>query len=89
MANPEHHEFRVEADALVDILLRVLGPFAVQGAELAAVTHQRSGEDAWTVLEVAGLAAEQAELLRLRLAQIPSVRGVTVHRRLGLVAASK
>jgi hypothetical protein len=89
MASPEHHEFRVEADAVVDILLRVLGPFAVQGAELAAVTHERSGEDAWAVLEVVGLAPERAEFLRLRLAQIPSVRGVTVRRRLGLVAASK
>ena len=89
MPSPEHHEFRVEADAVADVLLRILGPFAVQGAELAAVSHERIGEDAWTVLEVAGLAPEQVELLRLRLAQIPSVRNVVVRRRLGLVAASK
>jgi hypothetical protein len=89
MPSPEHHEFRVEADAVLDVLLRILGPFAVQGVELSAVNHERNGESAWTVLEVAGLAPERAELLRLRLAQIPSVRGVTVRRRLGLVAASK
>ena len=89
MPRPEHYEFRIEADAVLDILLRILCPFAVQGAELVAVSHERSGQEAWTVLEVAGLAPERAELLRLRLAQIPSVRSVAVRRRLALVAASK
>jgi hypothetical protein len=86
---PDHHEFRVEADAILDGLLRVLGPFAVQGADVASVRHERTGEGAWTVVEVTGLAPERAELLRLRLAQVPCIRDVRVRRGLVLVAAAK
>jgi len=89
MPDPDLHEFRIEADAILDVLMRVLGPFAVQGAELASVRHERTAEGAWTVVEVTSLAPERAELLRLRLGQVPCVRDVRVRCALALVAAAK
>jgi acetolactate synthase regulatory subunit len=89
MPGPDRHEFHIEADATLDVLLRVLGPFAVQGAELAGVRHERIPEGAWAVVEVTGLAPERAELLRLRLAQLACVRDVRVRCALALVAAAK
>ena len=89
MPGPDRHEFRIEADSVLDVLLRILGPFAVQGADVAGVRHERTGDRAWTVVEVTGLAPERAELLRLRLAQVPCVRDVRVHCALALVVAAK
>jgi len=83
------HEFHVEADPDLDVLLRVLGLFAVQGAVLADVRHVQTEAAAWTVLEVTGLHPERAELVRLRLSQVPSVRTVRLGARLALVGAAK
>ncbi len=89
MPAPERHEFRIEADAVSDILLRITGPFAVQGVAPTSVRHEQDGEGAWTLLEVAGLTSERAEQLSLRLAQVPSVRGVRVRRLHTLATAAK
>ncbi len=89
MPAPDRHEFHVEAEPDADVLLRILGPFAVQGATLAEVRHTRTDAAAWTVLETDGLAPERAELLRRRLLQVPSVRSVRLHAGLTLVSAAK
>ncbi|MGH6967258.1 MAG: hypothetical protein ACREE0_22460 [Phenylobacterium sp.] len=90
MPAPEvRHEFHVEADPCFDILLRVIGPFAVQGAVLADVRHLQTAEAAWSVLEVGGLDPDRAELLRLRLSQVPSVRAVRLRTCLALVGVAK
>ena len=65
------YEFHVEADPDGDILLRILGLFAVQGATLADVRHTQTEAAAWSVLEVTGL----APLLQAR------VDGVTIRER--------
>ena len=83
------HAFHVEADPCADVLLRIIGPFAVQGAVLADVRHVQTDDAAWTALEVTGLDPERAELMRLRLSQIPSVRAVRLRASLALVGAAK
>ena len=46
MPAPEvRHEFHVEADPCFDILLRVIGPFAVQGAVLGGCRRRTQVED--------------------------------------------
>jgi hypothetical protein len=89
MPAPDRQEFRIEADPDSDVLLRILGPFAVQGAELFDVRHMLTEAGAWTVIEAIGLKPERAELLRLRLLQIPSVRAVRLRPCLALVGAAK
>ena len=83
------HAFHVEAEPDPDALLRILGPFAVQGAALAEVRHVQTEAAAWSVIEVIGLDPERAELLRLRLSQVPSVRAVRLAASLALVGAAK
>lgn len=83
------HEFHVEADPDLDALLRILGPFAVQGATPADIRHAQNEEAAWSVIEVIGLDPERAELLRLRLSQVPSIRTVRLAASLALVGAAK
>ena len=87
MPAPDRHEFRVEADDLPDMLLRILGPFAVQGATPTSVRHEQDGQGAWTLLETSGLTSERADLLVLRLAQVPRIRTARV-RRLHVLAAA-
>jgi hypothetical protein len=72
------HWFAVEADPSPDALLRVLGPFAVQQADLASVRHDQSALRCRVELQVMGLEPARADLLRLRLAQLPIVRSVDV-----------
>ena len=83
------YEFHVEADADGDVLLRILGLFAVQGARLADVRHRQTEASAWSVIEVTGLAPDRAELLRLRLSQVTAIRTVRLGARLTLVGAAK
>ena len=86
---PVRHEFRIEADPDLDVLLRILGAFAVQGATLADVRHVQGEAGAWTVVEVEGLEPERAELLRLRLLQAPCVRDVRLRTCHALAIAAK
>ena len=85
----DRHEFHVEADPCFDVLLRIVGPFAVQGAILTDFRHVQTGDAAWTVVEASGLDGGSAELLRRRLAQVPSVRNVRLRACLTLAAAAK
>ncbi len=74
------HAFRIEADPIPDVLLRVLGPFAVQQAVIAATRHEQTETRAWTVIEVIGLEPARAEHLGRRLGQIACVRSVRLER---------
>lgn len=70
------HTFLVEAHAEIDILVRVLGPFAVQGARIVgAELTEREGQVAIRI-EVMDLAVGRAELLMTRLRALPAVIGV-------------
>lgn len=70
------HTFLVEAHAEIDVLSRVLGPFAVQGARIVgAELSERAGQVAIRI-EVAGMAMARAELLVLRLRALPAVVSV-------------
>ena len=74
------HAFRIEADPIADVLLRVLGPFAVQQAVIAASRHEQTAARAWTVIEVTGLEPARAEHLGRRLREIACVRSVRLER---------
>lgn len=67
------HTFLVEAHAEIDILLRVLSPFAVQGARIVgAELSERAGQVAIRI-EVVGMAMGRAELVVARLRGLPAV----------------
>jgi hypothetical protein len=72
------YRFVIEVDPIPDALLRILGPFAVRDAMLVTVRHDGTGTDARTELEAVGLSSALAELIGLRLAQMPCVRSVHV-----------
>jgi acetolactate synthase regulatory subunit len=82
------HAFRIEADPIPDVLLRVLGPFAVRQALIAATRHEQTAALASTVIEVTGLAPAQAEHLGRRLREIACVRSVRLERGGALAAYS-
>ena len=89
MLAPDRHEFHVEADPDLDVLMRVLGLFAVQGAAPAEVRHLQTDEGAWMVIQAVRLEPERADLLRRRLSQVPAVRGVRVSTCLTQANAAK
>jgi hypothetical protein len=66
--------FLVEAHAVPDALLRVLDPFAVQGAELAEAMLTRDADGVTIRLEAEGLTPERAEGLLRRLQRLAAVR---------------
>jgi hypothetical protein len=68
--------FLVEAHAEADALVRVLTPFAVQGAQLIEVRLDRAGGDLAIHVEAEGLEAVRAETLMRRLEGLPVVRRV-------------
>ena len=70
--------FFVEATQGDDVLLRVLGPFAVQGAEIAEMTATEGGNGVSIRLEVAGLSQARAEHLAGRLRALAAVTGVAL-----------
>lgn len=76
MAAPTRWCFVIEAHPAADALLRVLHPFAVQGAELVEVTLARAGEVTAIRIEAEALAADRAEMLLRRLQALPAVRRV-------------
>lgn len=68
--------FLVEMDAAPDALLRALGPFALHEATVTGLDLKR-GEDRLELrIEAAGLCAELAARLGLKLQALPSVRAV-------------
>ena len=75
-SNPSKHRFGIETDVTPDVLVRILTPFAVQGARLLSVRHDRTRCGTWTTLEVDDLPPIRAEYLRNRLAQLLGVRSI-------------
>jgi hypothetical protein len=70
------HTFLVQAHAEIDVLVRVLGPFTVQGARIvAADLTEREGQVAIRI-EVMGMPAGRAEHLTARLRALPAVLAV-------------
>lgn len=72
------HCFVVDAVEAPDTLVRVLTPFAVQGARLMSVVLGRAGAGLQIRVEADGLDDERAETLTRRLRGLPSVEAVAV-----------
>ena len=70
--------FFIEAARGLDMLLRVLGPFAVQGAEICEMTAAQGAAGLSVRLEVSGLTQARAEHLAARLRGLASVTGVAL-----------
>jgi hypothetical protein len=75
-ASEPRRTFLVQAQPELDILLRVLSPFAVQGAQIVAAEMVGHGPRVAIRVEVRGLPLARAELLCERLRAMPSVLGV-------------
>lgn len=73
---PGRRTFLIEARAGRDILLRVLGPFAVQGAEILMMEAAQGAERTSIRIEAAGLGEGAAQHLVERLRAMPAVTGV-------------
>lgn len=70
--------FFIEAARDADVLLRVLGPFAVQGAEVEELTATQGCAGMSIRLEVSGLTQARAEHLAERLRGLGAVTGVAL-----------
>jgi len=70
------HVFLISAGAEVDVLMRVLGAFAVQQAQLADVSLTQQDGQTLIRIEAASLDAERADLLTHKLRALPCVRSV-------------
>ncbi len=70
--------FLIEAARDTDVLLRVLGPFAVQGAEVEELSAIQGGAGVSIRLEVSGLSQARAEHLAERLRGLGAVTGVAL-----------
>jgi len=68
--------FLIEASAAGDALLRILEPFALQQADLAAVTCDAAAGGVRVRVEADGLTDDRAETLRRKLARLPVVTSV-------------
>jgi hypothetical protein len=68
--------FLIEASAAGDALLRILEPFALQQAALAAVTCDAAAGGVRVRVEADGLTDDRAETLRRKLARLPVVTSV-------------
>jgi hypothetical protein len=88
--HPKHHRrhcFVVEALEAPDTLVRVLTPFAVQGARLASVALDALPGAVSIRIEADGLDAERAETLVRRLRSLPPVTAVAIGWRATAAAA--
>ena len=70
--------FLIEAMPDGDVLLRVLGPFAVQGAQIREMSAAECGRAVSIRLEVSGLTQARAEHLAERLRALAAVTGVAL-----------
>jgi hypothetical protein len=70
--------FLIEAAASTDALLRILEPFALQQATLAAVTCDAGANAVRIRVEAEGLSDDRAETLRRRLDKLPLVTSVAL-----------
>lgn len=76
LAAPPRRTFLIEARPQADILVRVLGPFAVQGAQIVLMEAAQDAGRTTIRIEAAGIGAELAEHLVERLRAMPAVVGV-------------
>ncbi|MBI1405354.1 MAG: hypothetical protein GC145_04425 [Caulobacter sp.] len=70
------HTFVVAAAAESDILIRVLGPFAVQEATIADIRLDRRAGGLVIAIEASGVSDARAELIGRRLEALAAVRSV-------------
>lgn len=75
-AGPDRRTFLIEARPQADILLRVLSPFAVQGAQILLMEAAQDRGGTSIRIEASGIDAELAEHLVERLKAMPAVVGV-------------
>jgi hypothetical protein len=75
---PDRWVFFVDADLLHDAALRVLGPFAVQGAMLTGLELQPAQGGLRLRIDVEGLNEAKASALSRRLTSLPCVRAVSL-----------
>jgi hypothetical protein len=74
--------FEIEADADPDVWVRVAQIFNVANVAPAEVTLKRSSTDrVRIVVAMQNIGAPMAELIRRKLGQLTSIRGVTLHAR--------
>ncbi len=74
----ERRTFLIEALPQGDILLRVLGPFAVQGARVLVMEAAQGADRTSIRIEVGDMDADTAAQLADRLQGMPAVRAVGV-----------
>ena len=72
----KRHTFVVEAAGEPDVLLRVLGPFAVQEATITDLRLDRTGGSVSLFIEACGMGDDRALLIARRLEGLAAVRGV-------------
>ena len=70
--------FVVEADGASDTLLRVLNPFVLAGAEIAALNLERRAGGAAIRIDAENLDERRGETLRRRLEALAGVKAVGV-----------
>ena len=89
MVEPLAHRrtFLVEAAPEPDALLRILAPFAVQGAPILSLEAEQACELTVIRLEVGGLDHALAERLAEKLRALPVIRSVGLGWRVALAAA--
>ena len=73
---PGQRTFLIEAQQGADVVLRVLGPFAVQGVEILTMEASQRIGGLSIRIEAGGLAEAAAQGLANRLRAMPSVTGV-------------
>lgn len=72
------HVFLIEMDAAPDALMRALGPFALHQAKVVGLGLDYGEERMRLRVEAAGVCADLARRLGLKLEGLPSVRAVGV-----------
>ncbi|MBA4013039.1 MAG: hypothetical protein C0481_14320 [Phenylobacterium sp.] len=72
----ERRTFLIEARPEADIVLRVLAPFAVQGAQILTLAAEQGADRTSIRLEASGVGPDVAGLLVERLRAMPSVTTV-------------
>jgi hypothetical protein len=77
-AHADQQLFLVEAHNGADTLLRVLGCFAVQQAELVETHSQIEGERLSMRIVVQGLSPSRVDQLRRRIGELPMAASVSV-----------
>ena len=76
-ADEGRHVFLIEMDATPDALLKALGPFGLQGADVTGLSLDRQDDGRLALrVEATGVCRETAAHLGRKLDALPIVRGV-------------